>query len=87
MINLYIVNGSDYPRHIGDLLLEHPTYTDGDPLPDGWEVVNKTEMPPSDGVVYYVEGFPEQTKEGWRQTWVTLNVADIERTPREGRPR
>lgn len=86
MINLYIVNGTDYPRHIGDLLLEHPDYKDGDPLPDGWETVTRVEMPDSDGVVYYVEGFPKRVKSEWRQTWVTLNVADIERSPREGRP-
>lgn len=82
---LYIVNGIDYPRHIGDLLLAHPTYQDGEDLPDGWEVVKKNTPPEADAEFYYVEGTPELTDSGWVQTWVKLSTSTIEYVPRNGR--
>jgi len=82
---LYIVNGSDYPRHIGDLLLAYPEYQEGSELPDEWEVVNKVAPPDADDEFYYVEGTPELTASGWVQTWVKLSVSNIEIRPRDDR--
>lgn len=48
----------EYPRHIGDLLLAHPDWKDGDPLPNGWQKVEYADELPSRGqdeVIYEAE--------------------------------
>lgn len=42
---LYISPTNEYPRHIGDIKIEHPDYKDGEPLPDGWIHVEESEYP------------------------------------------
>lgn len=39
-MTLFIFNKTDYPRYIGDLLLEYPNWVEGDTLPEGWELVD-----------------------------------------------
>lgn len=49
---------NEYPRHIGDLLNDHPDWKEGDALPEGWqEVAYADEYPTSDinQVVYETE--------------------------------
>jgi hypothetical protein len=43
---MYLINpNNEYPRHIGDLLAEHPDWTETEPLPDGWIEVLPGELP------------------------------------------
>lgn len=35
----------EYPRYIGDLLLENPSWQEGDELPDGWIEVQESSLP------------------------------------------
>lgn len=43
---LFINPQNEYPRHIGDLQLEHPGWQVGDPIPEGWkEVAYATSRP------------------------------------------
>jgi len=92
MINLYIVNETEYPRHVGDVWLTTEAYANGETMPDGWEpsalpegweVVQKTPMPDADNEFYYVEGFPEKVNGVWTQTWVKLSIDNLVRVPRE----
>jgi len=41
-MTLFIVNQVDYPRYLGDLLNEFPLWKEGDPLPEGWELVDES---------------------------------------------
>lgn len=46
---MYLINpNGEYPRHIGDLLLEHPDWVSGDELPEGWTEVAPGEIPTID---------------------------------------
>lgn len=43
---LFISPNNEYPRHIGDLQIEHPNWKEGDALPPGWQIVEyATELP------------------------------------------
>lgn len=43
---MFLINpAGEYPRHIGDLIAEHPDYVDGVTLPDGWVEVLPGVMP------------------------------------------
>jgi hypothetical protein len=38
----------NYPRHIGDIMVENPTWEEGQALPEGWIYVNPSEIPAHD---------------------------------------
>jgi hypothetical protein len=42
---LFLGPNNAYPRFIGDIKLEHPGYDEGQPLPDGWFLVEETTFP------------------------------------------
>lgn len=44
-MTLFINSQNEYPRHIGDLLLEHPDWKEGEELPEGWKAVVEVEYP------------------------------------------
>ena len=44
-MSLFINEKNEYPRYIGDLLLINPEWEEGDDLPDGWKLVNESEVP------------------------------------------
>lgn len=56
---LYLAPNNEYPRFIGDLLLDHPEYKDGDPLPTGWSIVKEVEYPTVEQDEIIVENSPE----------------------------
>lgn len=59
----------EYPRHIGDLQLEHSNWQIGDPLPEGWVEVADATMPEpqADQIVY--EDFPVEIDGVMTQNW------------------
>lgn len=65
---MYLINpNNEYPRHIGDLLAEHPDWTEGQPLPDGWIEVLPGE-PPIPNYKQYVKELPIAQDENGR--WI-----------------
>lgn len=60
----------EFPRFIGDLQNSHPSYTQGDPLPDGWLLVTETTPPEVQDGYEAVWGDPIQTPNGYETTWV-----------------
>jgi hypothetical protein len=79
---LFISPLGEYPRHIGDVQIEHPTWNPGDQLPEGWNQVIETPMNLEAGenqTVY--EGAPQEVDGSWRQVWAVrdLTEAEIER--------
>jgi hypothetical protein len=46
---MYLIDpNGNYPRHMGDLLLEVPQWKESDPLPSGWIEVAAGEVPQLD---------------------------------------
>ena len=75
---MFIYNGTEYPRFIGDIQLMHPDYKDGDALPKGWEAVTMEEYPEVlEG--HTVEQLPV-VKEGgvWIQKWAQRPLTEAE---------
>lgn len=61
--------GDKYPLFKGDLLLEHPEWAEGNPLPPGWDQVVATEMPePVEGFVW-IEDAPVIQGTQFVRTW------------------
>lgn len=79
---LLINPNNEYPRHIGDLKLEHPEWQEGDALPAGWQEVAYAAQLPSRGeneVIYETE--PTLVKGKLTQTFAIrpMTAEEIER--------
>ena len=78
---IYINPKGEYPRHIGDIQLEHPDFKEGDTLPEGWVKVQQAERPAvgTDELVY--EGFPNEVNGEFVQNWQVrdMTAEEIER--------
>jgi hypothetical protein len=74
----------EYPRHEGDIRLEHPEILDsqtGDafPCPPTYAVVNRVERPEYDSFLQMVYELPPvQTETGWVQAWAVRNLTAAE---------
>lgn len=69
---------NEYPRFIGDLLLEHPNWKEGEPLPTGWQVVTPIERPEtSDTQVAYETG-PVEVDGVLTQGWAVRELTEEE---------
>jgi hypothetical protein len=66
---MFIYNGTEYPRFIGDIQIMHPDYREGDPLPKGWEAVATEDYPELlDG--HIIEELPVVKENGsWVRKW------------------
>jgi hypothetical protein len=75
---VYISPNNEYPRHIGDLVIEHPDFQDGDEIPNGWKLVLPTEMPVAEVgyVVYEID--PIQVNGIYYQSWATRILSENE---------
>jgi len=75
----------EYPRHEGDIRLEHPEILEsqtGDtfPCPPTYAVVARVDVPeydPASKVLYELP--PVQTESGWVQVWAFRELTDEER--------
>lgn len=79
---LFIGPLGEYPRHVGDVQIEHPTWNPGDQLPEGWNQVTETPMSlevGEDQTIY--EAAPQEIDGVWKQVWAVrdLTEAEIER--------
>jgi hypothetical protein len=79
---LFINPLGEYPRHIGDVQIEHPTWTPGELLPEGWNQVTETpfNLEVGENQTAY-EAAPQEVDGSWRQVWAVrdLTEAEIER--------
>ena len=75
---IYISPNNEYPRHIGDIQLEHPQFKEGDALPDGWVKVEETDRPTvgTDQIAY--EDFPVEVDGVMTQNWVVRDMTQEE---------
>lgn len=78
---LLINPNNEYPRHYGDIQLEHPQWKLGDELPEGWVQVQEVQRPEpqADKVIY--EGFPVEIDGVMTQNWQIrdMTAEEIER--------
>jgi len=75
---IYINPQGEYPRHIGDIQLEHPNYKAGDTLPDGWVKVAEADRPTvgKDKIAY--EDTPVEVDGVMTQNWVVRDMTQEE---------
>ena len=80
---IYINPQGEYPRHIGDIQLEHPKFKEGDALPEGWVKVAEAQRPTvgTDQIAY--EGEPEEVDGVMTQNWVVRDMTQEEIDRRE----
>lgn len=75
---MYISPSGDYPRYPGDIQLENPSWTSGDPLPTGWIAVTPTEQPICGESEVVEEVHPVEASGEWVQTWAVRALTEQE---------
>src|SRR6056297_1792801 len=75
---IYINSQGEYPRHIGDIQLEHPNFKEGDKLPDGWVKVEEADRPTVGENQVAYEGQPEEVDGVMTQNWVVRDMTQEE---------
>jgi hypothetical protein len=77
---LFINPQGDYPRHIGDLLLEYPDWEEGQALPAGWIYVQNSSIPAyNTNTQKLVEESPVLDGDGiYTQKWSVVNLTEEE---------
>jgi hypothetical protein len=80
MTHIFINPNNEYPRHAGDILIEHPDY-DGINLPSGWQAVQVTEPPTLESNQVLSEIQPELINGSYVQAWSVrdMTAEEIER--------
>lgn len=76
-MNLFINPDNEYPRHIGDILIEYPDF-DGINLPEGWKVVEPINPPVFGEGQILEELFPELIDGSYKQTWNVRTLTEEE---------
>jgi len=78
---LYINPEGEYPRHIGDIQLEHPNFKEGDALPEGWVQVAEADRPEPQTDKIIFEDFPVEVDGVMTQNWQVrdMTAEEIER--------
>jgi hypothetical protein len=66
---IFIDPQNNYPRFIGDINLQHPNWSVGDQLPDGWTHVEETTPPEPQSNEVVEEQFPELIDGNYKQNW------------------
>ena len=73
-MNLYVDPDGGFPRHRGDITRIDPSWTEGDPLPDGWlEVVEVEEPAP---VYTFEEGLATVTDDDGNESQVERDASN-----------
>ena len=75
---MYINPQNEYPRYVGDIMLENPSWEEGQALPTGWVEVSATERPAFSSTQKVVEVFPTEVDGNWVQTWEVVNLNEEE---------
>ena len=80
---LYINPENEYPRHIGDIQLEFPSFKDGDALPTGWVKVEESQRPTAGSDKVTAEGTPEEINGVMTQSWIVRDLTQEELNRRD----
>ena len=77
---MYLIDAAgNYPRHIGDLQIEHPDWTEDQPLPEGWSEVHDTDLPDIPEGYTLAEAAPTQLEDGtWQRVFKTRKLTKAE---------
>lgn len=75
---IFIDPNGNYPRFVGDISLDNPTWALGDPLPEGWIPVQTTTPPEATDSQILEEEFPEVLDGVYTQKWVLRNKTEQE---------
>ena len=88
---IYISPENEYPRHIGDIQLDFPSFKEGDAMPIGWNQVFESPRPETGADQVAYEGLPQDVKGVITQTWIVrdLTQAELDRrnAPEDARAR
>lgn len=66
---IFIDPNNNYPRFPGDIILDNPLWSVGDPLPEGWTPVLSVTPPEADTSQILTEEFPEILDGVHTQKW------------------
>jgi hypothetical protein len=80
---MFISPQGEYPRHIGDIWLEHTNYKQGEELPKGWKEVKPTPLPELKGNQKAVEDFPVEVNGVMTQNWQVRDMTAEEMERRD----
>jgi hypothetical protein len=73
-MNLYVDPDGGFPRHRGDITRIDPSWTEGDPLPDGWlQVVEVAEPTP---IYIFEDGLATVTDDDGNESQVERDVSN-----------
>lgn len=86
MSNLFISPDGQYPRHIGDILIEYPDF-DGVNLPNGWNMVQEVDRPTVGENEIAYETSPEIVNGIYKQSWAIRTVTEEEIEKRNNHPK
>lgn len=73
---IFIKNGLEYPRYVGDIEQENPEWELGQALPEGWEFVQETAAPTPTTDQLVTEVFPVLVEGQWTQTWELIDLTE-----------
>lgn len=76
---IFIDPQGNYPRFLGDLLLEHPDWNKRKKLPAGWTKVEETSPPVRPRNVILEEDYPEIIDGKAYQKWKLRNIRQEEK--------
>lgn len=78
---LFISPNNEYPRHYGDIQIEHPSWELGDELPEGWHEVERVAPPEVTLDQIAIEEYPILVNGAYQQKWQVRNLTadEIER--------
>lgn len=77
---MLFINGSNYPRYIGDLQIDYPSWTEGDTLPDGWSLVQEIDQPLPEPGKKVVEEYPKLYRGKYKQNWIQVDLSAEEKS-------
>ena len=75
---IYINSENEYPRHIGDIQLDFPSFKEGDKMPTGWTQVVESPRPDTGADQVAYEGFPDDVKGVMTQAWFVRDLTQPE---------
>lgn len=74
----FISPENEWPRYIGDIQLEHPDFTEGADLPDGWIAVEETEPPTVSEGQIFEQAQPTEVDGVMTQQWLVRDLTPEE---------
>jgi hypothetical protein len=80
---IYINPEGEYPRYYGDIMLAVPGWEKGDELPEGWHLVQETEIPPLGENEVLEQLDPVEVDGVFYQQWATRPMTEEEIDRRE----